>query len=207
ADHLWGPGRRPCGHGHNAVLRGGTPPPPGPGHPAQRQPLRGDRPAAFLQCRPDPRRDRRAGGRRARVGQPDHGRRERQLDSPGLRADHCHRRAGLGPERRHSCRRAAGAVLAPGLPEAEGGLRVSRRRALYVTVEVLVPVLAVAAWWWTSSNSTSPYFPPLSDIVQAFRDSWVFRHVPTDAVPSLARMGAGYGIAVVVGISLGMVLG
>ena len=76
-----------------------------------------------------------------------------------------------------------------------------------MTVEVLVPVLAVAAWWWTSSNSTSPYFPPLSDIVQAFRDSWVFRHVPTDAVPSLARMGAGYGIAVVVGISLGMVLG
>ena len=84
---------------------------------------------------------------------------------------------------------------------------MSRRRALYVTVEALVPLLAVAAWWWTSSNSTSPYFPPLSDIVQAFRDSWVFRHVPTDAVPSLARMGAGYGIAVVVGISLGMVLG
>jgi ABC-type nitrate/sulfonate/bicarbonate transport system permease component len=84
---------------------------------------------------------------------------------------------------------------------------MARRRIVYLTLEILVPVLAVAAWWWTSNSSTSPYFPPLSAILQAFRDNWLFRHVPTDAVPSLARMGAGYGIAVVVGISLGMVLG
>jgi ABC-type nitrate/sulfonate/bicarbonate transport system permease component len=82
-----------------------------------------------------------------------------------------------------------------------------RRRVLYVTLEILVPLLAVAAWWWTSNNSTSPYFPPLGDITQAFRESWLFRHVPTDAAPSLGRMGAGYGIAIVVGISLGMLLG
>jgi ABC-type nitrate/sulfonate/bicarbonate transport system permease component len=84
---------------------------------------------------------------------------------------------------------------------------VGRRRAAYVTLEVTVPVLIVVAWWWTSSGSTSPYFPPLSDIVQAFRDNWLFRHVPTDAVPSLARMGTGYAIAVAGGIALGMVLG
>jgi ABC-type nitrate/sulfonate/bicarbonate transport system permease component len=84
---------------------------------------------------------------------------------------------------------------------------MGRRRIVYLTLEIVVPLLAIAAWWWTSNNSTSPYFPPLSDIVQAFRDAWLFRHVPTDAAPSLARMGAGYGIAVVVGISLGMVLG
>jgi ABC-type nitrate/sulfonate/bicarbonate transport system permease component len=84
---------------------------------------------------------------------------------------------------------------------------VRRRRALFLTLEVLVPVLAVATWWWTSSNSTSPYFPPLRDILQAFKDTWLFSHVPTDAAPSLARMGAGYGIAIVVGITLGMVLG
>jgi ABC-type nitrate/sulfonate/bicarbonate transport system permease component len=81
------------------------------------------------------------------------------------------------------------------------------RRTLYLTLEILVPVLAVALWWWTSANSTSPYFPPLRDIVQAFRDNWLFSHVPTDAAPSLARMGTGYVIAVVVGIALGMVLG
>jgi ABC-type nitrate/sulfonate/bicarbonate transport system permease component len=82
-----------------------------------------------------------------------------------------------------------------------------RRRVLYVALEILVPLLAIAAWWWTSNNSTSPYFPPLGDIIQAFRESWLFRHVPTDAAPSLGRMGAGYGIAIVVGISLGMLLG
>jgi ABC-type nitrate/sulfonate/bicarbonate transport system permease component len=84
---------------------------------------------------------------------------------------------------------------------------MARRRVVYVSLEILVPVLIVAAWWWTSSNSTSPYFPPLRDIIQAFRDNWLFRHVPTDAGPSLSRMGAGYGIAIVVGISLGMLLG
>ena len=84
---------------------------------------------------------------------------------------------------------------------------MGRRRAVYVSLEILVPVLAVAAWAWTSSNSTSPYFPPLRDILQAFKDTWLFRNVPTDAAPSLARMGAGYGIAVVVGIAAGMVLG
>src|ERR1700716_1930853 len=84
---------------------------------------------------------------------------------------------------------------------------MAHRRVVSVTLEILVPVLAVAAWWWTSNNSTSPYFPPLGDIVQAFRNTWLFAHVPTDAAPSLARMGAGYGIAIVVGISLGMLLG
>jgi ABC-type nitrate/sulfonate/bicarbonate transport system permease component len=84
---------------------------------------------------------------------------------------------------------------------------MARRRLVYVALEVLVPVLAIVTWWWTSNNSTSPYFPPLGDIAQAFRNTWLFAHVPTDAVPSLARMGAGYGIAIVVGISLGMLLG
>src|SRR5437899_9249649 len=84
---------------------------------------------------------------------------------------------------------------------------MGRRRTVYLTLEILVPVLAVALWWWTSANSTSPYFPPLRDIVQAFKDNWLFSHVPTDAAPSLARMGTGYAIAVVVGIALGMVLG
>src|SRR5205823_13608702 len=81
------------------------------------------------------------------------------------------------------------------------------RRAGCVSLEILVPVLAVAAWAWSSSKSTSPSFPRLRDILQAFRDAWLFRSGPTDAGPSLARMGAGYGIAVVVGIAAGMVLG
>ena len=84
---------------------------------------------------------------------------------------------------------------------------MNARRLLYLVLEAAVPVLIVVAWWVTSSNSTSPYFPALRDILQAFRDTWLFKHVPTDAVPSLARMGAGYGIAIVLGITLGMLLG
>ena len=82
-----------------------------------------------------------------------------------------------------------------------------RRRALALLIELAVPVLGVAAWWWVSRGSTSAFYPPLSQILKSFRQTWLFSHWPTDALPSLGRMGAGYGLAVVGGIALGVLLG
>jgi ABC-type nitrate/sulfonate/bicarbonate transport system permease component len=82
-----------------------------------------------------------------------------------------------------------------------------RQRALLLSLEVAVPVLVITAWWWLSRDSTSPYFPPLTDIAGAFRQTWLFSHVPTDLAPSLARLAIGYGIAAALGVALGMVLG
>jgi ABC-type nitrate/sulfonate/bicarbonate transport system permease component len=82
-----------------------------------------------------------------------------------------------------------------------------RERALATALEVTVPILALVIWGVASSNSDTYYFPPLTDILETFADTWLFERVGSDVVPSLLRMGAGYAIALVVAISAGLLLG
>jgi|1186.fasta_scaffold83385_1 ABC-type nitrate/sulfonate/bicarbonate transport system permease component len=79
--------------------------------------------------------------------------------------------------------------------------------SLRVAVSLIVPVAIVLLWWFASADNVSPFYPPLSSIVQAFGDNWVFERVASDVLPSLERMFAGFAIAVVVGVSLGALLG
>ncbi|GAA1276784.1 nitrate ABC transporter permease [Planotetraspora silvatica] len=76
-----------------------------------------------------------------------------------------------------------------------------------VIVSMVVPVAAVLLWWFASLDSTSPFFPSLQAILSAFQETWLFTRVGSDVVPSLGRMLAGYGIAVVVGVGLGILFG
>jgi len=76
-----------------------------------------------------------------------------------------------------------------------------------VILEILVPAGLVALWWLVSAGSQSFYFPPLSEIIQAFGDTWVFERALSDLVPSVVRLLAGYLIATVIGVSLGIFLG
>ena len=82
-----------------------------------------------------------------------------------------------------------------------------RQRLLATTLEVTVPILVLVAWGVASAGSNTYYFPPLTDILSTFADTWVFERVGSDVVPSLVRMGLGFGIAVVVAVSAGLVLG
>ena len=81
------------------------------------------------------------------------------------------------------------------------------RRSLRLLLEIWLPVVGIAAWWHFSAGSKSFYFPPLSKIVDAFRDQWLFAHFHSDLLPSLARFTAGLGIATVIGVALGLALG
>lgn len=74
-------------------------------------------------------------------------------------------------------------------------------------VSLIVPVGVVIAWWFASANSASPFFPPLQTILQTFGQAWLSSAIFTDVLPSLGRMFAGFAIAVVVGIALGVLLG
>ncbi|MEV1290628.1 hypothetical protein [Pseudonocardia sp. NPDC049635] len=74
-------------------------------------------------------------------------------------------------------------------------------------LEVTVPVLLLVAWAVLSHDSESFYFPPLTDIVRAFGDTWLFDRVGSDVVPSLSRLFAGYLIAVVAAVGIGVALG
>jgi ABC-type nitrate/sulfonate/bicarbonate transport system permease component len=81
------------------------------------------------------------------------------------------------------------------------------QRLLATGLEVSVPLLLLVIWGVWSSGSDTYYFPPLTDILSTFADTWLFERVGSDVVPSLVRMGLGFGIAVVVAIAVGLLLG
>ena len=94
-------------------------------------------------------------------------------------------------------------------PLATGRDGVSRRsyQALTIVAEIAVPVALLIAWQLWTVHAASPKFPRLSTILVDFRDMWLFSQFGTHVVPSLERIGAGFGIAVVAGIALGIPLG
>jgi ABC-type nitrate/sulfonate/bicarbonate transport system permease component len=71
---------------------------------------------------------------------------------------------------------------------------------------VALPAALFALWWIASDGSHSFYLPPLRKILAALGPTWGPRAL-TDVVPSIARLVAGYAIAVVTGVGLGVALG
>jgi ABC-type nitrate/sulfonate/bicarbonate transport system permease component len=86
---------------------------------------------------------------------------------------------------------------------------VSRGRynALAIAAEVIVPVAILVAWQAWTVQANSPNFPRLSTILVEFHDIWLFSQFTTHVVPSLVRIGLGFGIAVIAGVALGIPIG
>ena len=82
-----------------------------------------------------------------------------------------------------------------------------RSRARAVAVEAAAPVVLVLLVGVLTARSEVFYYPPLTDVLSTFADTWLFERVGSDVVPSLSRMGAGFAIACVAGIVGGMALG
>jgi ABC-type nitrate/sulfonate/bicarbonate transport system permease component len=80
-------------------------------------------------------------------------------------------------------------------------------RRLGVVLEVLVPVALLALWAVWSAGSETFYYPPLTEILETFSETWLFERVGSDVVPSLLRLSAGYAIAVVAAVLVGIPLG
>lgn len=70
-----------------------------------------------------------------------------------------------------------------------------------------LPLALLAVWWILSANSTSPFFPPLADVARAFRETWLDGRLTSEALPSIGRLLLGYGIAVLVAVPLGILIG
>ncbi|WP_367117103.1 ABC transporter permease, partial [uncultured Demequina sp.] len=70
-----------------------------------------------------------------------------------------------------------------------------------------LPGILLTGWWVASAGSTNPFWPPLSTILEAFPTTWTMDRIVGDVFPSLARLGIGFGIAVVLGIVLGTAIG
>jgi ABC-type nitrate/sulfonate/bicarbonate transport system permease component len=86
---------------------------------------------------------------------------------------------------------------------------VTRRtyNALAIAAELAVPVALLAAWQLWTVRADPQYFPRLSTILVEFRELWLFSQFSEHVVPSLERIALGYGIAVVLGMALGVPLG
>lgn len=70
-----------------------------------------------------------------------------------------------------------------------------------------LPVVLFALWWVTSADSTNFYFPPLSEIVDSLVEEWFGPRLADDVLPSLLRLTAGYALAAVGGVVLGVLIG
>jgi len=81
------------------------------------------------------------------------------------------------------------------------------RRLLAPALEIAVPIALLVLWGVWSAAGDTFYFPPLTDILQTFRETWLFERVGSDVVPSLQRLFLGYVIAVVVAVAIGLPLG
>ncbi|MDG4786883.1 ABC transporter permease subunit [Micromonospora sp. WMMD1102] len=82
-------------------------------------------------------------------------------------------------------------------------------RVLWWVVSVLgLPVGLLALWWVLSADSQTYYLPPLSEILASFDDVWLHGdRLRADVLPSLLRLTAGFLLAVVVGVGLGVLVG
>lgn len=91
-------------------------------------------------------------------------------------------------------------------------MTVSTRRTIHATVlrsltAVALPVGVLIGWWWQTRGATSIYFPPPADVARAFADNWLFAEFGTHVVPSLTRLLAGFALAIILGIALGVPIG
>ncbi|HEU4426223.1 MAG TPA: ABC transporter permease [Pilimelia sp.] len=98
--------------------------------------------------------------------------------------------------------RATADRAAPPPATVRGGAVVRR-----VVTVLGLPVALFAAWWFASAGSTDFFFPPLPDILVAFRETWFGPRLVEDVARSLARLAVGYAAALVLGISLGVAIG
>ena len=81
-----------------------------------------------------------------------------------------------------------------------------------VLLAVALPAVLVTLWWVLTASSTSFYNPPLAAVVGTFRETWFSApfgesRFVQDVIPSVLRLLAGYAVALVVGVSLGVAIG
>ncbi|HJS94338.1 MAG TPA: ABC transporter permease [Solirubrobacteraceae bacterium] len=99
------------------------------------------------------------------------------------------------------------AVYAGGASQTSRAPRRTRgplRMAGQALVGLWLFAVLVGLWWLLTEHSTSPYFPPLSQIVSELWKVWVFHGIRVDLVPSLVHLVVGYALAGILGIAVGV---
>ncbi|TDC77972.1 ABC transporter permease [Streptomyces hainanensis] len=70
-----------------------------------------------------------------------------------------------------------------------------------------LPAVLAALWWIVSERAGNFFFPPLSEILAEFGPTWFDGRLGHDLLPSLGRLAAGYALALLLGVALGVLIG
>jgi ABC-type nitrate/sulfonate/bicarbonate transport system permease component len=98
-------------------------------------------------------------------------------------------------------------VQEPRVKKLCGKERSGRRPVRRVLIVAGVPVLLIFVWWAYSVVSESFYAPTPWEVAQAFADTWFSARLVEDALPSVARLLAGYVLATLAGVGFGVAIG
>lgn len=80
------------------------------------------------------------------------------------------------------------------------------KRLSVIGLELILPAVVIAAWWFLSAHSTSLYFPPLRDILEAFVDTWVTGDHIGVLGTTMTTFAIGYGLSIIIGVTAGVLL-
>ncbi|WFE98763.1 ABC transporter permease [Micromonospora sp. WMMD964] len=87
------------------------------------------------------------------------------------------------------------------------GRTVGARVATSVLHTLGLPTLLLVLWGVVATRATSQFFPDPLTIAEAFGETWVGPSFVADVLPSLARLGLGVAVSIVLGIAAGTVIG
>jgi sulfonate transport system permease protein len=89
---------------------------------------------------------------------------------------------------------------------AGGRLAKQTRRALKSAWRAWFFIAVIGAWWFLSRDSTSTFFPPLSDIVRRFYQLWIVGDAASTITSSLLHFVIGFALSGIGGIVIGVLL-
>lgn len=70
-----------------------------------------------------------------------------------------------------------------------------------------LPIILIAIWWIASIVSPSFFVPTPPKLASTFVETWIGPRLWEDVLPSILRFLAGTGLAIVIGVLLGLVVG
>jgi ABC-type nitrate/sulfonate/bicarbonate transport system permease component len=73
--------------------------------------------------------------------------------------------------------------------------------------EIWLPIVLLVVWYFVSERFNSFYCPPLSEILSASAQIWIWQGTIDDVVPSVVRLVSGFIIGTIAGIVVGVALG
>lgn len=91
-------------------------------------------------------------------------------------------------------------------PRRRSGRTGPLRGLARLATSLWLPVALLAVWWLVTDTSTSPFFPPLRDILAETWNQWVVFGEWTHAVASLKNLLFGYLAGTVIGVVGGSLL-